>query len=61
MKKFHLSEKRASYLDTAQQDKQLLGNFLWDSGLFYWDTGYFLQNQLKNDEKSQGKIFIHIR
>ena len=33
-----LVQKRTSYLDTVQQDKQLSITFLWDTGTFFWDT-----------------------
>ena len=41
IKKFHISKKRASYLDTAQQDKKTFENFfMGHCDGFFWDTRY---------------------
>ena len=40
IKKFPLPKKNLIYLDTAQQYKQLLSTFLWDTGtFFFWGGG----------------------
>ena len=42
MKKFQLLKKEPHlhvYMNTGQQDKQLLGNLVWENGTFpFWDT-----------------------
>lgn len=57
-KNVSLDPKRTSYFDTAQQDEQLLGTFLWDTKTFfrtpdiYWHIGIVIPENVPASHKN---------
>ena len=58
-KKVPLNQKRAIYLDTAQQDKQLSRNFLWDKEtyFFFWNTDNFTKSNERKNQLNERQLF----